>query len=109
VEELAARAAGDTRVFAELLVGEATLEEVEAHLIGIDGVLSAEARRGDTSMHIALTAAGDRDVRADVFGMAKARGWTLLELRHERGSLEDLFRTITAAGVQHAPELPEAA
>jgi ABC-2 type transport system ATP-binding protein len=36
-----------------------------------------------------------RDLRPDVFALARERGWTLYELHQEKRSLEDLFRQLT--------------
>jgi hypothetical protein len=36
------------------------------------------------------------DVRPRIFELAKQEGWTLYELHQEAGSLEDLFRQLTA-------------
>jgi hypothetical protein len=36
-------------------------------------------------------------LRPEIFGLAKARGWTLFELHQQTGSLEDLFRQLTSA------------
>jgi ABC-2 type transport system ATP-binding protein len=44
-----------------------------------------------------LTTSGD-DLRPALFRLAVERGWTLYELHQESGSLEDLFRDLTAAG-----------
>src|SRR5437660_940888 len=36
------------------------------------------------------------DLRPEIFGLAKARGWTLYELHQAAGSLEDLFHQLTS-------------
>jgi ABC-2 type transport system ATP-binding protein len=50
----------------------------------------------DESTH-GFELAGDRDgdVRADLFKLAVAKGWTLLELRRDAQTLEDVFRDLT--------------
>jgi ABC-2 type transport system ATP-binding protein len=46
-------------------------------------------------VEVAITADGTRDLRPQIFDLAKARGWTLYELHQEAGSLESLFRHLT--------------
>jgi hypothetical protein len=45
-----------------------------------------------------LTASAEHDPRPEIFRLAASRGWTLYELHQEAGSLEDLFRQLTATG-----------
>ena len=42
-----------------------------------------------------LECAKEADLRADIFGLAAARGWALSELRLEKKSLEDIFVSLT--------------
>ena len=42
-----------------------------------------------------LECAKEADLRADIFGLAAARGWALRELRLEKKSLEDIFVSLT--------------
>lgn len=51
-----------------------------------------------------LFSSGGKDIRADVFRFAVSRGLTLLELRQEEKTVEDVFRHLTAG----RPEKPEA-
>jgi len=44
-----------------------------------------------------LAADKDRDIRADLFRLAVAKGWNLLELRRDAQTLEDVFRDLTKA------------
>jgi len=46
---------------------------------------------------IQVEVVADRDVRADLFRLVVARGLLALELRRERNSLEDVFRTLTGS------------
>src|ERR1041385_8854964 len=50
-----------------------------------------------TNGRVALTLTADRstDLRPEIFGLAKARGWTLYELHQAAGSLEELFHQLT--------------
>src|SRR3989442_820015 len=63
-----------------------------------DGI--AQALRGlpDGRVALALTADRSAELRPEIFALAKARGWTLYELHQETGSLEELFRQLTAGG-----------
>src|SRR5690242_18661431 len=67
-------------------------------LAALAGVQSIEEQdtAGDTSK-FRLAAERGRDIRGDVFDLAKSRGWTLLELHREAETLEDLFRHLTGA------------
>src|SRR5207247_494039 len=53
---------------------------------------------GDGRVALPLTADRTADLRPEIFALAKARGWTLYELHQETGSLEELFRQLTAGG-----------
>jgi ABC-2 type transport system ATP-binding protein len=89
----------------ETLVGQATAgirisveasgTGVENRLAGLQGVLGVE-RREAVDGRIKLNVTATEDVRPRIFELAKAEGWTLYELHQEAGSLEDLFRQLTA-------------
>ena len=62
----------------------------------LPGVRRVEAgRAADGRVAVTLTADGGTDLRPEIFGLAKSRGWTLYELHEERASLEELFRQLT--------------
>jgi hypothetical protein len=42
-----------------------------------------------------LAASADADPRAEIFRLAVARGWTLVELAQSKASLEDVFVRLT--------------
>jgi hypothetical protein len=48
-----------------------------------------------TRLHV--EAAKGSDVRQEIFAQAVAQGWTLLEMRRDNTSLEDVFREFTAS------------
>jgi ABC-2 type transport system ATP-binding protein len=50
----------------------------------------------DGRVAVTLTADGSSDLRPEIFGLAKARGWTLYELHQAAASLEDLFHQLTS-------------
>ena len=70
--------------------------EVGAALKGMAGVRACEELPTDDRAH-AFELAGDQggDLRADIFRLAVAKGWTLLELRRDSQTLEDVFRDLT--------------
>lgn len=70
---------------------------VEAGLATIDAIAEAASEGAENGRkRYRLKVAGDDDPRADIFRLAKARGWTLWELREERPRLEDVFHNLTA-------------
>ena len=73
-----------------------------AALPGVDGV-RAESEDG---RRFALACAKGSDPRAEVFRLAAARGWTLVELSAARASLEDVFVRLTTHDAGEAPAVP---
>jgi len=93
VDELVSRASRGSHVHVE-----ARGANVEDRLAALPGVRRVD--RDDVAgdrVRVRLSVNGDRDIRGDVFELAKREGWTLLELHQESGTLEDLFRQLTAA------------
>jgi ABC-2 type transport system ATP-binding protein len=75
---------------------EASGSQVENRLASLTGVRGIERREAsDGRVKLSVLTAGD-DVRPRIFELAKQEGWTLYELHQEAGSLEDLFRQLTA-------------
>lgn len=101
VSELAARAGGATRIMVEI-EGQNVMEGIGA-MDGVREVVEREAS-GDGRTALVVTAGSDRDVRPEIFAMARDRGWTLYELHEESRSLEDLFLELTA----ETPDEPKA-
>ena len=67
----------------------------------ISGVAAVAATSGEQGLTAALLSVqGDADVRSAVFDLVKASGWSLREMVMERNSLEEVFRTLTAGGVE---------
>ena len=92
VDRLIAEAEGAPQVHVEV-AGDG----VEEGLRGLAGVTRVEPRAGGQGRAaVAVTSDGSRDIRPDVFALARDRGWTLYELHQEAGSLEELFRQLTA-------------
>jgi ABC-2 type transport system ATP-binding protein len=62
----------------------------------IDGARSVKELPTDESAHkFELIGAQDSDLRADIFRLIVAKGWTLLELRRDAQSLDAVFRDLT--------------
>lgn len=75
---------------------EAAGAQVEDRLAAISGVRGVEHRETTNGrVKLSVTAVGE-DVRPRIFELAKSEGWVLYELHQEAGSLEDLFRQLTA-------------
>jgi ABC-2 type transport system ATP-binding protein len=77
---------------------EATGSGLDEGLGTLDGIRSVQRHEvHDGRQRFTVVAAND--IRPNIFTLAKDRGWTLFELHHESGNLEDLFRQLT--GVAH--------
>ena len=73
-----------------------SLAEVQSTLRALGGVRSvAELPTDDKAHAFELTGDQDGDLRADLFRLVVAKGWTLLELRRDAQTLEDVFRDLT--------------
>jgi len=77
---------------------EAAGTGVAEALGGLPGVRQVSPAGPVTDGRVTLTLTADRstDLRPEIFGLAKARGWTLYELHQAAGSLEDLFHQLTS-------------
>jgi ABC-2 type transport system ATP-binding protein len=87
-----------------LSVSESTAErgkapsatEVQATLRAIAGVRSVSEQPTDEKAHtFELTGDTGGDLRGDLFRLVVSKGWTLLELRRDAQTLEDVFRDLT--------------
>ena len=94
VEQLIRRAEGAV----EIAVEAAGMGVAEA-LGKLPGVLQVKPAGPAVNGRVAVTLTAERagDLRPEIFGLAKARGWTLYELHQQAGSLEDLFHQLTSA------------
>src|SRR5438132_5921281 len=69
----------------------------------LPGVRRVEpGRAADGRVAVTITADGGTDLRPEIFGLAKARGWTLYELHAERAGLEELFHQLTRGDASDA-------
>ena len=100
VEQLVAQAKGLVQISVEV-EGAGAAEALGA----LSGVRSVERTR-DVQGRAAfqLSADGRRDLRPEIFRLAAQKGWTLYELHQASGSVEDLFRQLTAAPEPAAEE-----
>ena len=94
VDDLMSRASGNVHLSVEA-AGSSVAEQLTA-LPGVSAVVPLGERDG--RIRVRLTASAATDLRPEIFRMAGLSGWTLYELHQEAGSLEDLFRELTAKG-----------
>jgi ABC-2 type transport system ATP-binding protein len=91
VDTLVGQAAAGVRISVE-----AAGAQVESRLSALEGVRGVERKEAsDGRLKLSVTAVGE-DIRPRIFELAKSEGWVLYELHQETGSLEDLFRQLTA-------------
>src|SRR5256884_1251306 len=95
VDRLIERASGAVEIAVE-----AAGDGIAQALRDLPGARNVAVARTTGDGRVALTLTADRtaDLRPEIFALAKARGWTLYELHQETGSLEELFRQLTAGG-----------
>src|SRR5216117_1820898 len=81
---------------------EAAGDGVAAALAQLPGVrqVAPQDRTAHGRVALTLTADRTRDLRPEIFALAKARGWTLYELHQAAGSLEDLFQQLTQGAAE---------
>jgi ABC-2 type transport system ATP-binding protein len=91
-EGLVQRAAGAVEIAVEA-AGDGVADALK-QLPGVRGVVPGPVAP-DGRATVTLAADGTRDLRPEIFALAKTRGWTLYELHQERASLEDLFHQLT--------------
>ena len=82
---------------------------VAESLAGLPGVTSHSSELVSGRARVTLEAAGERELRPEIFALARDRGWTLWELHRERASLEQLFRSLTAEAPPSETPASEAA
>lgn len=96
--ELLNRAGGQVHISVEA-EGNGVVEKLSA-LHGVESAVRAgtaeEMASQNGRVKLRLTASSSTDLRPEIFRLATTSGWTLYELHQESGSLEDLFRQLTA-------------
>jgi ABC-2 type transport system ATP-binding protein len=83
------------QIYLELRADNDDIEKKIKELQGVTGVKAAGGSPGSTWAGNVEAKEGD-DVRAALFQLAVKEGWTLLEMRRDVISLEDVFRQLTA-------------
>jgi ABC-2 type transport system ATP-binding protein len=91
VQELVAHRASGVRY-----IVEAEGQGVAESLAGLEGVSAHASEVIDGRVRVELDSKGATELRPQIFGLARDRGWTLWELHREKASLEQLFRNLTA-------------
>jgi len=70
--------------------------EVQSALRAVAGVRGVSEMPTDEKAHaFELSGDQDGDLRSDLFRLVVSKGWTLLELRRDSQTLEDVFRDLT--------------
>jgi len=77
-------------------VVEAEGDGVAQALSDLDGVSGHSASSVEGRTRVVLDSSDARELRPEIFGLARERGWTLWERHRERASLEQLFHDLTA-------------
>ncbi|MFO0549596.1 MAG: ATP-binding cassette domain-containing protein [Polyangiaceae bacterium] len=86
----------EKRTLGEGSRGAPTATEVEGALRNVPGILSAKELPTDDRAHtFELKGALGEDLRAELYQLAVAHGWLMLELRRETQTLEDVFKKLT--------------
>lgn len=71
-------------------------EAAEQALSRLDGVRQVRSLPNDETAHkLEIIGPQDTDLRAEIFRLVVAKGWTLLELRRDAQSLDAVFRDLT--------------
>lgn len=91
-EQLRGMMMGGARIVAEI---RGPQPDILPRLQTLPGVQRAACSADGEWGCYTLECAKDADPRADLFGLAAARGWALRELRLEKKSLEDIFVSLT--------------
>ncbi|MBP3793752.1 MAG: ATP-binding cassette domain-containing protein [Ruminococcus sp.] len=95
---------GEKKLF--LTVEGAGRDAVRSALERLPGVKSVSfSRERKGSLDVEITAQKDSDIRKDVFDTAAKNGWTILEMRSSKLTLEEIFIRLTENGTQVQEEV----
>lgn len=95
---------GEKKLF--LTVEGAGRDAIRSALERLPGVKSVSFSRGRKgSLDVEITAQKDSDIRKDVFDTAAKNGWTILEMRSSKLTLEEIFIRLTENGTQVQEEV----
>ena len=93
-ENLVGLLRGNGRVVMEVRGGLA--ETITERLESLPPVLRVRCTTANEWVQVVCECEKGRDIRADLFRVVATNGWTLREMREERGNLEDVFREVTS-------------
>ena len=83
--------------------GRDAIRSALERLTGVKSVSFSKERKG--SLDVEITAQKDSDIRKDVFDTAAGNGWTILEMRSSKLTLEEIFIRLTENGTQVQEEV----
>lgn len=83
--------------------GRDAIRSALERLPGVKSVSFSRERKG--SLDVEVTAQKDSDIRKDVFDTAAGNGWTILEMRSSKLTLEEIFIRLTENGTQVQEEV----
>ena len=85
-------------------------DDIEKHLRSVRGVASVHSLpRVDGRERYSISVGADKDVRPDIFQLAKRRNWVIWDMHQESGRLEDLFHELTVSAEEARPWYAEGA
>ena len=83
--------------------GRDAIRSALERLPGVKSVSFSKERKG--SLDVEITAQKDSDIRKGVFDTAAKNGWTILEMRSSKLTLEEIFIRLTENGTQVQEEV----
>ena len=83
--------------------GRDAIRSALERLPGVKSVSFSRERKG--SLDVEITAQKNSDIRKDVFDTAAKNGWTILEMRSSKLTLEEIFIRLTENGTQVQEEV----
>lgn len=98
IDELQRSLHGGERLQMEVEIPDSqTSDTVSVHLKSIPAIESVSLISENNGVkRFSIETGRAVDIRRDLFNMCVQKGWTLLEMRREQTSLEDIFRQLTA-------------
>jgi ABC-2 type transport system ATP-binding protein len=93
LQELRDKLSADAKIVAEM---KGPREDIERGLRGLGGVQHIDVAGNNGWHRITMQVQPSRDLREDVFQLAKERNWSLREIRLDAATLEDFFIQVTA-------------
>jgi ABC-2 type transport system ATP-binding protein len=98
IDDLHRTMRGGDRIFLEIETSDnQSFEMISVQLRANPSVTDvALVGKANGSMRIGISSIQGADIRRDLYSLSVQKGWTLLELRREQTSLEDIFRQLTS-------------